>query len=319
MDGSFVDLRLNQRSGQGEDSFWPSFTDIMTVIVMIFMLAMVILLLRNMELLNQLRATMASEQQAAELARTTGEENATLEEKLIAREYELSMLRMQQMRMDERAEEQEAAIASQRHQITTLNREREQLDSQVARLTREGELQRNQLTQANRNIEQLNLAIDQANQQQSLTQADLEALRLAYGKQEEALNTALSRNEMTSRELSDLQLNFADLQIKYDKLVRPARTAKDKTVVEVRYAKSGGKYLIDYRGPGESDFTRISQQRLDDKLTKLKAKDNNLYIKVILPKDSGLSYSEAWSFTNHLHKNYDYYFQEEAQKERIVE
>ena len=35
--------------------------------------------------------------------------------------------------------------------------------------------------------------------------------------------------------------------------------------------------------------------------------------------DSGLSYSEAWSFTNHLHKNYDYYFQEEAQKERIVE
>jgi len=319
MDGSFVDLRLNQRSGQGEDSFWPSFTDIMTVIVMIFMLAMVILLLRNMELLNQLRATMASEQQAAELARTTGEENATLEEKLIAREYELSMLRMQQMRMDERAEEQEAAIASQRHQITTLSREREQLDSQVARLTREGEVQRNQLTQANRNIEQLNIAIDQANQQQTLTQADLEALRLAYGKQEEALNTALSRNELTSRELSDLQLNFADLQIKYDKLVRPARTAKGKTVVEVRYAKSGGKYLIDYRGPGESDFTRISQQRLDDKLSQLKAKDNNLYIKVILPKDSGLSYSEAWSFTNHLHKNYDYYFQEEAQKERIVE
>lgn len=319
MDGSFVDLRLNQRSSQGEDSFWPSFTDIMTVIVMIFMLAMVILLLRNMELLNQLRATMAAEQQAAELARTTGEENATLEEKLIAREYELSMLRMQQMRMDERAEEQEAAIASQRHQITTLSRERDQLDTQVARLTREGDLQRNQLSQASRQIEQLNTTLDQVNQQQILTQADLEALRLAYSQQEEALTTARSRNEATSRELSDLQLNFSDLQIKYDKLVRPARTSKGKTLVEVRYAKTGGKYLIDYRGPGESDFKRISQKSLDDRLTRLKAQDNNLYIKVILPKDSGLSYSEAWSFTNHLHKNYDYYFQEEALKERIVE
>jgi septal ring factor EnvC (AmiA/AmiB activator) len=129
MDGGFVDLRLNQRDGQGEDSFWPSFTDIMTVIVMIFLLAMVILLLRNMELLSQLRATMEAEQEAAELARTTGEEKATLEEKLIAREHELSMLRMELLRIEERAEEQEAAISSQRIQITNLNREKDQLNT----------------------------------------------------------------------------------------------------------------------------------------------------------------------------------------------
>jgi hypothetical protein len=45
---------------------------------------------------------------------------------------------------------------------------------------------------------------------------------------------------------------------------------------------------------------------------------DGLYIKVILPKDNGLSYSEAWSFTNELHKKYDYYFQEKAQKERVI-
>jgi hypothetical protein len=72
MDDSFIDLRLNNQSAQGEDSFWPSFTDIMTVIVMIFMLAMVILLLPNMELLSQLRATMEAELQAMELVRSTG-------------------------------------------------------------------------------------------------------------------------------------------------------------------------------------------------------------------------------------------------------
>ncbi len=46
-DEGFVDLRLNRQEGQNQDSFWPSFTDIMTVIVMIFLIAMVILLLRT--------------------------------------------------------------------------------------------------------------------------------------------------------------------------------------------------------------------------------------------------------------------------------
>ncbi|MGD8910661.1 MAG: hypothetical protein PVI92_15075 [Chromatiales bacterium] len=319
MDGGFVDLRLNQREGQGEDSFWPSFTDIMTVIVMIFLLAMLILLLRNMELLSQLRATMEAEQEAAELARTTGEEKATLEEKLIAREYELSMLRMELLRMEESAEQQEAAISSQRHQIANLSREKDRLNKQITRLGRESEQLSSQLILANRAVERLSSDLEQSREQQTITQADLQELRLSYREQEAALATALTSEEETSRELAELKTDFSDLKIKYDKLVRPARTPKGKTVVEVRYAKVGGKYRIDYKGPGDSSFQGISRKSLDRKLTQLKKRDNNLYIKVILPKDSGLSYSEAWSFTNHLHRNYDYYFQKEAQKERVIQ
>ncbi len=318
MDGGFVDLRLNQRDNQGEDSFWPSFTDIMTVIVMIFMLAMVILLLRNMELLSQLRATMEAEQKAAELARTTGEENATLEEKLIAREYELSMLRMELMRMQEKDEEQEAAIASQRHQIGELSRERDRLNTQITRLVREGEQLSAQLASANLRADQLTSDLDRSRQQQALTRADLDALQRSYREQETALAAALASEEASAQELAELKTDFSDLKIKYDKLVRPARTPKGKTLVEVRYAKVGGQYRIDYKGPGDSGFKRISRKTLDSKLSALKKRDNNLYVKVILPKDSGLSYSEAWSFTNHLHKSYDYYFQEEAQKERVI-
>jgi hypothetical protein len=73
-DQGFVDLRLNRQEGQTEESFWPSFTDIMTVIVMIFLLAMVVLLIRNMELVDQLRATMEAEREAAALAQATGTE-----------------------------------------------------------------------------------------------------------------------------------------------------------------------------------------------------------------------------------------------------
>ena len=84
----FVDLRVSQ-SGQiatNEDSIWPSFTDVMTVIVMIFLLALVIILIRNMELVRQLRTTMAYEQQvltertALELkTNSLGEEVAALQ------------------------------------------------------------------------------------------------------------------------------------------------------------------------------------------------------------------------------------------------
>jgi len=36
-----------------------------------------------------------------------------------------------------------------------------------------------------------------------------------------------------------------------------------------------------------------------------------LYVKIIFPEDSNLSHTEAWGFTNELHKKYDYYFQQQ--------
>ena len=333
MDDSFIDLRLNRHSAQSEESFWPSFTDIMTVIVMIFMLAMVILLIRNMELLNQLRATMAAEQQAVELARTTGVENETLEERLIAREHELSMLRLQLMRMEEESEQQEAAITSQRHQIGSLSRERDNLSNRVNRLSMERDDMtlrvdqlssdatrlRNQVIESNQNIESLNQDLSRLRVRQEITLKDLATLNLSYRSQNEALERAQARNLEADRTLSSLQTDHKSLQIKYDKLIRPARTARGKTVVEVRYHKIKGDFRIDYKGPGSSGFKSTTRKQLDQYLSRLKKQHPaGLYVKVILPKNSGLSYSEAWSFTNHLHQTYDYYYQEEAKRERVI-
>jgi len=333
MDDSFIDLRLNHRAAQAEESFWPSFTDIMTVIVMIFLFAMVILLIRNMELLNQLRSTMAAEQEAVELARSTGAENETLEEKLLSREHELAMLSMQLMRMEEEAEQKEAAIASQRNQIGILSRERDNLTDrtqqltldrnnlnlQVERITAESNRMQTQLTQANQNIENLNQDLTSLRVHQESTLKDLDAMRTSYRTQEEALQAALDQNLLADQALTELKTDFKSLKIKYDKLVRPARTARGKTLVEVRYYKSKGKFHIDYKGPGSQQFQGISRNNLDQNLTRLKQEHPaGLYIKVILPKDNGLSYSEAWSFTNYLHQTYDYYYQEEAKQERMI-
>ena len=40
----FPDLRQNRAASGGEAEFWPSFTDIMTVILMVFMLTMVVVI-----------------------------------------------------------------------------------------------------------------------------------------------------------------------------------------------------------------------------------------------------------------------------------
>ena len=64
MDGGFIDLRQNPDAATGGDSFWPSFTDIMMVVVMIFMIASTVLMLRNWELVRELRATIEAEHQA---------------------------------------------------------------------------------------------------------------------------------------------------------------------------------------------------------------------------------------------------------------
>ncbi|MES9993770.1 MAG: hypothetical protein ABW098_17610 [Candidatus Thiodiazotropha sp.] len=333
MDNNFIDLRLNQQGHQGDDSFWPSFTDIMTVIVMIFLLAMVILLIRNMELLSQLRMSIESEQEALELVRTTDEENETLEERLIAREHEITMLRMQLMRMTERSEEQEAAISSQRFQITNLSRERDTLESnrklltqerdnltsQVTRLNQETSRLQEMIAESNRSIENLQADLEQANTRQADTQQDLEQLRITLNEKDRELLAALTRSEEADEQLVDLKQDYSKLKIQYNKLLRPARTAKGKTVVEVRYTKSGKYFRIDYKGPKDKGFSSISRNKLEQELKRLQQKENNLYVKVIIPKNSGLSYNEAWSFTNHVHQNYDYYYQEEAEKERIVE
>ena len=82
-DNGFVDLRLNREGEDHNESFWPSFTDIMTVIVMIFLLAMIILLLKNTELVSKLQLTLEAERQATAQALEIGKAKEALENKLI--------------------------------------------------------------------------------------------------------------------------------------------------------------------------------------------------------------------------------------------
>ena len=329
----FIDLRLNRQEGQVNESFWPSFTDIMTTVVMIFLIALVVLLVRNMELVNQLRSTMEAERIAAELARATGEEKDSLSMALHRAQEELQQARLEIMRLEKRSVEREARIADLLADINTLTGERDELAQKTASLTLsrqqlEAELKNQKtrvhtLTQSlhNREIE-LKAARDEAGNlqanieslQQSLHESRAQASQLQdqLSRRNQELESARKAAREIDRRYVVLAGDYDNLKSRYDKLVRPARSAEGRHVVEVRYWKKKGKFHIAWREGGEGEFQAISRKRLDKVLGGLMKKyPNGLYVRVIFPDNSGLSYNEAWEFTNHLHHNYDYYFREE--------
>jgi septal ring factor EnvC (AmiA/AmiB activator) len=131
MDDAFIDLRRNADAGAGGDTFWPSFTDIMMVIVMIFMIASTVLVLRNWDLVQELRATIEAEHLAEELARSMTETSATLEEQLAQAQHINSRMRMQLMQADENRQSMQEQLADQGKQLLALTEKQQQLTASL--------------------------------------------------------------------------------------------------------------------------------------------------------------------------------------------
>jgi hypothetical protein len=303
----FVDLRVNRQAGQVNESFWPSFTDIMTVVMMIFLIAMVVLLMRNMELVAELRNTMEAERLAAEQAAMTGAANQSLSMQLS--EAQARIMQLQHELDDARSTAQlqqqrdQAVIAEQRSEIATLLTERADLAEQLALTNIVLDEQKQQLADILARIDGLQARLDNSTRQRDeLTQ------QLARARQ--ALTEAELDNKARIQQYTELSGRYDDLKVKYDKLVRPARSPKGRYVVEVRYRKAQGKPQIAYREPGKTDYRLLSRPDLDQRLAGLKQQhDEGLYIRIIIPDDSGLSYTEAWAFTKEILALYDYYYE----------
>ena len=63
------------------------------------------------------------------------------------------------------------------------------------------------------------------------------------------------------------------------------------------------------KAPGQQSFTTVTETKMHQQLEQYRKKyPETLYVKIIFPDDSGLSYNEAWGFTSQLHKKYDYYY-----------
>ena len=274
MSGAFVDLRLNSHAGQSNEGFWPSFTDIMTVVVMIFMMAMLLLLLKNMHLVHQLQATLAAEHTASKQASNATSKNADLRSQLQRAERALGMLQMQLMNMSD---------------------ERDRLSSALTRIT---SAQKGMASRFAANQEQL-----------ALKRTQYAELETELNRNREALTLMHKNKARVSQRLASLTNEYTTLKFRYNKLVRPARTAKGKYVVMIRVSKVNGRVRTELKTPGIAGFSAINRVRLNQKLGHFRQQHpHDMYVKIIFPEDSGLSYSEAWNLTESLLRKYDYYY-----------
>jgi len=385
MSGNFAPIGQLQTSHSGDNSFWPSFTDIMMVITMIFLMATSLLVVRNWQLVAELQESVAAEQLASQLIQSTSQENATLEERLANAEQSNSILRLRVLKKDEELLLASEALRQQEMQITSLEIENadfkqaldqantslaavsseldqvtaryQQVESQVASLSAqldqqqlESDKTRTLLSTAQekiRSLEQsslsqqknissltrdkqsLSLEIDAYKRQLlalkdeyrellSSANAKIESLTLSNLAKQQDISSLTREQQLRSKEveaynrqLLTLKGEYEVVKSKYEELIKPARSAKGKYIAEVYYIKGKSGEIIRFKQPGDDGFTDLPLAEVEKRLSKLKAEQGkDLYVKIIIPQDSGLTYSEAWNFMRNLLVKYDYYYQD---------
>ncbi len=302
----FNDLRVNRQNQFSDTSIWPSFTDIMTVILMVFMLTMVVVIIKNADLINQIRLSRnlqaESEQQLRNNVQVLADlrlRNTDLEEAVRSARMEIILLSDEMQRLDDNLEIKAAAIAR-------LAGEKEELEENL-RLIRMRIVEKDQeLEDAQVMIGGIRDEAERVNRQLSLQLAQL--------------LSQLEENEMTMLTLTDqktdLELalarqrkDFSSLEDKYLKLVRPARSSHGKQVVSVQFLKVDGESTYLLKDLGKTSWNTLPKDTVLARLELLKEQlGSDLYIKVVIPDNSGLSYNEAWDFTKIVLSQFDYYY-----------
>ncbi|MDP7489686.1 MAG: hypothetical protein QGG10_04155 [Arenicellales bacterium] len=145
-----------------------------------------------------------------------------------------------------------------------------------------------------------------------LTKEELTFLRTEYAEKVAAFQKERKLLVTEHRqELDILREKQTDLEARYNRLIRPARSTVGRHVVEVKFWKELGEYRYSLREPGEFSARNVDADELHSILGERKAQHGDkLYTRIRFPNGSEISHNEAWRFTNDIHNRYDYYYQD---------
>ena len=224
---------------------------------------------------------------------------------------EIVRLRRQVVELDEN----EQALADERkvtqNVIERLEKKRTRMLQQAAALRAENAQLASDYLEAQRiqrkmreDMASYSKKLDMAEDAQRMSVQALATRKARYAEEITAL-------QVEQRALVDeLKGQYSELQVKYDRLVRPARTFLGKHVVRIGYWKEGGIFRYSIREPGDPQARNINEQQLHRSLTALKSVyGKRLYTKILFPREAELSQKDAWRFTHQILRQYDYYSQ----------
>ncbi|MDD9811287.1 MAG: hypothetical protein OXU71_06180 [Gammaproteobacteria bacterium] len=203
----FTDLRVGHGArGIGDDSVWPSFTDIMTVIVMVFLMALVIMMARNFELDRQL-TTSVSAREASLL------ENQTLVAKLGRLESQVASLQESLGESVTAREALQARLLAELQRIEALASANVDLESQLAAIIR----QRNQLAQEKQQLaaqgETARRQIAGLTATETQLRAEITGLTATGAQLREEVGDLTAAEAGLREQVAALRRQFSDLQL----------------------------------------------------------------------------------------------------------
>jgi len=318
-----IDYRPLRRGRNADISLWPSFTDIMTVILMIFMLTMIVVIIKNSNLARQLIFRKAQEQKIQEALDTSLEAQAqlkifitNLEEKLRTKEMEIILLGDEKKVMQSTLEAKLAQISALRSDMSAIEADVKTLETDLAAKTAEvaakEKEKEKEKEQVRREFEEKIAAITEETKRQiEEFNRKFVALIQQLGQKDELIVLLDAEKKDYELALAKQRKSYLVLEDKYHKLIRPSRSPLGKSVAAVQYSRVDGKYRVLFKNPDSQEFIQIDMAELHDRLEQLKNElRDKLYVKIIIPEKSGLSYNEAWNFTRNILSTYDYYYQE---------
>ena len=281
----------------GEENFWPSFTDIMMVVVIVFLMSSTVAVLQNWDLSRQVQETAALEQRARDRA-----DDLNLRRMLLQLELEEMRGRMGRAR---------EALQAKSGQLS--KRERELSRAHNALADQQGQLLGMQEAYARMQAEmRATQDVSEEREQELLeVQEQLEKMRKEGVAREQMYVEVEARQRQTREELELLQKEYDKIGKKYAALSKPARSPMGKVVVAVRHMKVEGRPSFMLQLPGASDFRPITERKMHRTLSQLKEEHGDkLFVRIVIPMDSNLTYQEGWKFSLDLLGRYDYYYAE---------
>ena len=263
---------------------------------------------RNIEIENQVAQLSAQlSQQRAESDKTNillsaaQAEIGSLTQSTQAQQQNISSLTQEKQRLDEEIEAYKRQLLALKSEFKTLLSKAE---ANIESLTRSSETQQRDISSLTQEKLLLNQNISSLEQEKQLLNQNISSLT----RDKQLRNQEI---ESYNRQLLTLKGEYEVVKSKYEELIKPARSAKGKYIAEVYYIKGNNGKVIRYKQPGDSKLVDLPLAEVEKRLSRLKAEQGkDLYVKIIIPQDSGLTYSEAWDFMRNLLVKYDYYYQE---------
>ena len=275
---------------------WPSFTDIMTVVVLIFLVSLVVILMRNTELVGQLREsvtqteTMTTQRgememriaalgdEVVRLRSVLGQsetERAAAEQAIELREDEISSLlkdvgALQKIRdalASEKARLDEQLTDVQDEQ-KRLSEEKAALSGELAGVTTESRAQQEQLAVSEGLREQLALDLTDLKNALASVQAEQNRLIMAYEAQRQGQAAVTNARDALLRERDALADQVSSLEVTRGSLRAEVSALRDEMAGLVRSTVSTERALEESQLVGEELTARLAETALEYKLTK---------------------------------------------------